>query len=113
MAARLAEADPELSILVIEGGQNNEIPSITCPAYFLAHLAPNSTTNVFYKSNKSPALADREVVVPSGGVLGGGSSTNFMMYSRALRHEFDSWRMPGWSADEFLPYFKKVSLKLP
>ncbi|SPQ20683.1 22534b16-5b0f-439d-a696-17feedea025a [Thermothielavioides terrestris] len=98
-----------MSILVIEGGQNNAtIATITHPAYFLAHLAPGSTTNLFYKSKKSPALADRELTLPSGGVLGGGSSTNFMMYSRAQKSDFDSWGVPGWSGEDMLPYLKKI-----
>jgi choline dehydrogenase-like flavoprotein len=94
---------------MIEGGQNNaNVPTITHPALFLAHLAPGSTTNLFYKTNKSAALADRELILPSGGVLGGGSSTNFMMYSRAQKSDFDSWNVPGWSGADLLPYLKKV-----
>ena len=96
---------------MIEGGQNNaEIPTITHPAYFLAHLAPGSTTNLFFKTNKSAATANRELTLAAGGVLGGGSSTNFMMYSRAQKSDFDSWGVPGWSGDDMLPYLKKVRL---
>jgi choline dehydrogenase-like flavoprotein len=47
--------------------------------------------------------------VPAGGVLGGGSSINLMMYSRAQRSDWDAWQTPGWSADEMIPYLKKVS----
>lgn len=110
VAARLADADPELSVLVIEGGPNNNDPTIEYPALFTANLAPNSKNSVFYVTKKSPEIGNRELVLPAGGVLGGGSSTNFMMYSRAQRSDFDSWKMPGWSADEMLPYLRKVSL---
>ena len=82
-AGRIAVADPSLSILIIEGGKNNlNDPSITNPALYLTHLAPNSQTAIFYKGNKEKGLNDREPIVPSGGVLGGGSSINFMMYTR-------------------------------
>lgn len=109
IAGRLAAADPNLSILVIEQGQDNyNVPTITNPALYLTHLAPTSTTALFYKGNKAAQLADREAIVPSGGTLGGGSSINFMMYTRAQRSDFDSWKTPGWSADELLPYLKKV-----
>ena len=95
---------------MIEGGQNNAgIPTITHPAYFLANMAPGSTANLFYKTNKSAAVGDRELVLPSGGVLGGGSSTNFMMYSRAQRSDFDAWGMEGWSGEEMVPYLNKVT----
>ncbi|KAH8686214.1 alcohol oxidase [Ilyonectria robusta] len=109
VAGRLAEADPKLSILLIEGGPNNyNVPNIVHPVFFLDHLLPTSKTTIFYKGNKAAQLADREVIVPSGGTLGGGSSINFMMYTRGQRSDFDSWKSSGWSADDLLPYMKKL-----
>ncbi|KAH6695058.1 alcohol oxidase [Plectosphaerella plurivora] len=109
VAGRLAEADPKLSILVIEGGPDNRgVQNIENPVFFLDHLLPTSTTTLFYKGNKSEHCAGREIVVPSGGVLGGGSSINFMMYTRAQRSDLDSWNTPGWSADDLLPFMKKL-----
>jgi choline dehydrogenase-like flavoprotein len=61
----------------------------------------------FHVGPKSPFLGDRLCVVPTAKVLGGGSAVNFLMYSRGQRSDFDSWGMPGWSADELLPYMKK------
>jgi alcohol oxidase len=79
----LAAADPNLSILLIERGKNNlNDPTVTNPAIFLSHLAPGSETAIFYKANSEKALNDREAIVPCGGILGGGSSINFMMYTR-------------------------------
>ena len=69
-----------MSILIIEGGPNNyDVPSIEHPALFLDNLAPTSKNTIFWSANKAPQLAGREPIVPSGGVLGGGSSINFMM----------------------------------
>lgn len=82
--------------------------NVVQPVLFLDHLHPTSKTAIFYKGNKAPQLADRECIVPCGGTLGGGSSINFLMYTRAQRDDFDSWKTPGWSADEMLPYLKKV-----
>lgn len=62
----------------------------------------------FHMGPKSPFLGDRAAVVPTAHVLGGGSSVNMLMYSRGQRSDFDSWGMPGWSADELLPYMRKV-----
>ncbi|KAH7303949.1 alcohol oxidase-like protein [Stachybotrys elegans] len=109
VASRLAEASPDLSILVLEGGaDNSNIPTVVNPALYLANLAPTSTTAIFYKSNKAEQLAQREVIVPSGGVLGGGSSINFLLYTRAQKDDFDSWNAPGWSSDELLPFLNKL-----
>lgn len=80
VAGRLAEADPGLSILVIEGGQDNyNVPNIVNPLMAYQHLLPTSKTALFYKAKASNHLAGREPIVPSGGTLGGGSSINFMM----------------------------------
>lgn len=110
VAARLADADPKLSILVIEGGTNNQMPIIETPALFLSHLSPDTKTNLFYFTKKALEVGDRELLVATGGVLGGGSSTNMMTYSRPQRSDWDSWNAPGWSADEILPYLKKVCI---
>jgi len=44
-AGRLAKANPDLRILLIEGGKNNyNDPTVTTPALYLSHLAPDSQT---------------------------------------------------------------------
>jgi alcohol oxidase len=110
VAARLADADPGLTILVIEQGPNSfDVPTIVHPSLFLSGLMPTSNATLFYQGNKESQLHDRQLTVPSGGTLGGGSSINLMMYSRAQNIDFDSWNTPGWATEEILPYLKKVS----
>lgn len=44
-AGRLAKANPDLKILLVEGGANNfENPTVVNPAVYLSHLAPDSKT---------------------------------------------------------------------
>ena len=46
-AGRLAKANPELKIVLVEGGPNNHNnPTVTNPAVYLSHLAPDSKTAV-------------------------------------------------------------------
>ncbi|RDA90935.1 hypothetical protein CP533_5358, partial [Ophiocordyceps camponoti-saundersi (nom. inval.)] len=108
VAARLADADPGLTILAVEAGPNNDMSTIRFPACFLAHLAPDSKTNRFLLTKPAPSVANRPLVMATGSVLGGGSSTNMMMYSRAQRSDWDSWDTPGWSAEEMIPFLKKL-----
>ncbi|KFA50406.1 hypothetical protein S40293_05239 [Stachybotrys chartarum IBT 40293] len=109
IAARLAQADASLSILLVErGADNSTVPTITHPALFLANLAPTSTSMLFYPGNPEEQLGGRSVVVPAGGTLGGGSATNLMMYSRAQRSDFDAWGVPGWSTEEMIPFVRKL-----
>jgi alcohol oxidase len=109
LAGRLSAADSSLSILLIEGGKNNkDDPTIRNPAIYLSHLAPDSKTAIFYKGQASKDLAGREPIVPCGGVLGGGSSINFMMYTNGSKNDYDDWNTKGWSTEKLLPLFKKV-----
>ncbi|KAI0398755.1 alcohol oxidase [Xylaria palmicola] len=109
VASRLADADRELSVLVIEGGPNGaDNPAVKYPAFFFGNILPNSTTATFFKSKPAENLSNREVIIPTASVLGGGSAMNMMMYSRAQRADWDSWRTPGWSANEMLPFLKKL-----
>ncbi|KAK4654209.1 hypothetical protein QC762_000340 [Podospora pseudocomata] len=108
IAARLTDADPNLSILVIERGSNNDLPTIAYPLFFMQNIVPGSKASIFYQTEPEEQLDGRKIIVPAGGVLGGGSSINLMMYTRAQRSDFDGWGVPGWSADEMLPYLKKL-----
>ncbi|CAD0017979.1 unnamed protein product, partial [Aureobasidium pullulans] len=110
-AGRLARADPGLSILLVEGGKNNyNDPTVVNPAMYLIHLAPGSQTALFYEANSEEALNGRKAIVPCGGMLGGGSSINFMMYTRAQGVDFDDWETEGWSANDLLPLMKRISI---
>jgi alcohol oxidase len=75
---------------------------------YLVHLAPGSQTALFYEANAEEALNGRKAIVPCGGMLGGGSSINFMMYTRAQGVDFDDWETKGWAADDLLPLMKRV-----
>ena len=130
-AGRLAKARPDLKILLVEGGANNfENPTVVNPAVYLSHLAPDSKTALvrpfllsqytrlignsqFYKSKASKHLGGREAIVPMGGILGGGSSINFMMYTRAQGVDFDSWNQEGWAAKDILPLANKLETYHP
>ncbi len=109
VASRLAEADRNLVILLIEQGPNNyQMPDVVHPALYPRNLFPSSKITLFWQTKKSPQLLDRSPIVPSGGTLGGGSAMNWMVYTRGQRSDFDSWKTPGWSADELLPFLKKL-----
>jgi alcohol oxidase len=109
VAGRVAAADPSLLVLVVEGGMNNHNrEDVLTPAFCIDHLLPTSLTANHFIPNKSAATANRVIDVAAGGLLGGGSSINIMQYVRASRLDFDSWKMPGWSTDEIIPYLKRL-----
>ncbi|KAI1458955.1 putative alcohol oxidase [Annulohypoxylon moriforme] len=109
IASRLSDADPKLSILVVESGQNNyELPVVVHPGFWFGHLTPGNKHTTFFTGSKSDHLAGRQATVPTGHILGGGSSINMALYSRPQRSDYNSWGTPGWSADDLLPYMKKL-----
>ncbi|KAI0066445.1 alcohol oxidase-like protein [Artomyces pyxidatus] len=113
IAGRLAAAAPDLRILILEAGPptRDKLEHIQ-PARFFGHLTPTSTTLRFHVSTPSPAVGGRGVIVPCGQCLGGGSSVNFAMYTRASRSDYDEWETeysnPGWGSADLLPLLKKT-----
>jgi alcohol oxidase len=113
VAGRLAKKFRDLQFLIIEaGGNNRDDPLVRTPAFYFHHLKPDSHTAQFYVSKPSPDVAGRSNVVAAGGVLGGGSSINFMMYTRASASDYDDWNTEGWFFKDLKPLLLKVSVQV-
>ncbi|CAF4421354.1 unnamed protein product [Rotaria socialis] len=52
--------------------------------------------------------ANQQSSRPRDKVLGGCASINYMQYVRGDPHDYDSWKLPQWSFEKMLPYFKKL-----
>lgn len=81
IAARLAKADPKLSVLLIEAGKSDtETPYTQLPALHVANHAPETGTMKYM----IPRETKHATVKPVGKahVLGGGTSVNVMVYTR-------------------------------
>jgi choline dehydrogenase len=107
LAARLGE-DRDVRVGVIEAGPPDTEPVLHMPLA-LAQLF-HSRLDWGLWSEPEPGLAGRRGYLPRGRVLGGSSSTNYMIYMRGNRADYDEWAamgLPGWSYQEVLPYFKR------
>lgn len=59
-AGRLAKNNPDLKILLIEGGANSfDDPTVRNPALYLTHLAPESKSAIVCIRSKDPDAALR------------------------------------------------------
>jgi len=108
LANRLTE-DPDTSVLVLEAGGNDDLPTIHDPAAFLS--LPQSGIDWAYSTEEETHLNNRRVSLPLGKVLGGSSSINFMFYLLGNPADYDRWQAlgnEGWSYADVLPYFKKM-----
>lgn len=95
-------------MLLIEAGENNiNNPWVFRPGIYPRNMKLDSKTASFYESRSSEWLAGRKAVVPCAHILGGGSSINFMMYTRASASDYDDFQAKGWTTEELLPLMKK------
>jgi len=108
VAGRLANLDHNLQVLLIEGGESNlNNPWVYRPGIFPRNMKLDSKTASFYYSRPSEWLSGRRAVVPCAHILGGGSSINFMMYTRASASDYDDFQAKGWTTNELIPLMKK------
>ncbi|KAH9899111.1 GMC oxidoreductase [Xylariomycetidae sp. FL2044] len=107
--SRLSDSLPSLSILLLEGGPDNfNNPLVTHPALLRANFRPGIPHFLKWQGKGEPQLEGRAILELSGGILGGGSSVNSLIYARGQAADFDSWDTPGWSSKELLPFLKKA-----
>lgn len=108
LANRLS-ADPNVSVLLLEAGGQDDWIWIHIPVGYL-YCIGNPRTDWCYKTEPDPGLNGRTINYARGKVLGGCSSINAMVYMRGQARDYDEWASlgnPGWSWNEVLPIFKR------
>lgn len=111
LVANRLSRDPKNRVLLLEAGKDDTSPLIKMPIGFTRLMYAEDLSNP-YKTEPEPHMANRQISVVRGRVLGGCSSINGMIYTRGQREDYDDWAaLPGcagWSYEELLPYFKRV-----
>ena len=109
VAGRLAEAGAR--VLVLEAGGSDRHPLIRMPAGFVKLLGVEKYM-WFYHSTAQSQLGGRQPVVPTGRVIGGGSSVNAMVYIRGQAGDYAPWEAatgdPGWNWPALMPRFRAM-----
>ncbi|KAJ7455243.1 GMC oxidoreductase-domain-containing protein [Mycena galericulata] len=117
VAGRLAAADPSLKILIIEAGKHTkDVSTHTQPARYFANLASGGETFTYHVTKPSEALGNRPSIIPAGKGVGGGSSVNFLMYTRPSPSDYDDWESlenPGWGSKDLIPLSNKAETVEP
>ncbi|KAG1808623.1 GMC oxidoreductase-domain-containing protein [Suillus subaureus] len=112
VAGRLAYADPTLRVMLIEGGANNrDDPWVYRPGIYVKNMQRdgiNDKATFYTDTQPSPYLRGRQSIVPCANILGGGSSINFQMYTRASASDWDDFKAEGWTAKDLLPLMKRL-----
>ena len=109
LAARLSE-DDGARVLLLEAGPVDKDPYIHMPVGF--YRVTDGPLSWGYRTAAIGNAGGREMLLPQGRVLGGGSSINAQVYTRGHAADYDRWAndegCAGWSYGDVLPYFRKA-----
>src|SRR5215813_12757093 len=86
VAGRLAE-NPNVSVLLLEAGDDDDVPSVREAGQWPANLG--SEREWRFQSQPNPHLNGRSICLSGGKVLGGGSSINAIVWARGHKTDWD------------------------
>jgi len=86
VARRLAE-NPEVNVLLLEAGGDDDVASIREAASWPTNLGGEYDWNFTAQAN--PSINGRSLPLSMGKVLGGGSSINLMIWARGHKNDWD------------------------
>jgi choline dehydrogenase len=109
VARRLAE-NPAVSVLLLEAGGNDDLPSITDGRQWASNLKTERDWN--FQTRPNPHLNGRSDSLAAGKVLGGGSSINGMAWARGHKSDWDYFAReagdPAWNYDSVLKIYRQI-----
>ncbi len=110
LANRLS-ADPNISVLLLEAGDNKKRIWTTIPAGYL-YCINNPKTDWCYTTESEPGLNGRKIQYARGKGVGGCTLINGMLYLRGQARDYDQWAtLTGddrWRWSNVLPHFKQL-----
>ena len=109
LANRLS-ADPKISVLLLEAGNDEKWIWTRIPAGYLFCIN-NPRTDWCYKTESEPGLNGRSIIYARGKGLGGSTLINGMIYMRGQARDYDQWAAltgdDNWRWQNVLPIFKR------
>ncbi|KAI9686292.1 MAG: hypothetical protein M1820_010666, partial [Bogoriella megaspora] len=104
---RLAE-DPNVSVLVVEAGPDNEnLENVHMVGGWSKILDSETDWNI--ETESMSGIGGRKVKTSRGRFLGGSSGINGTLCIRGTKQDYDDWNIEGWSGDEMFQYMAKAS----
>src|SRR3982075_1981017 len=109
VARRLAE-NPDVSVLLLEAGGSDDMPSVTEAIRWFENLGTERDWNFVAQPN--PHLKGRSIPLNMGKVLGGGSSINVMAWARGHKADWDFFASesgdPAWNYKSVLDIYRRI-----
>ena len=109
VARRLAE-NPEVSVLLLEAGGDDDVPSVTEANQWPLNLG--SERDWSFHGQPNPHVNGRSIPFSMGKVLGGGSSINVMVWARGHKADWDLFAAeagdPHWNYESILNIYRRI-----
>jgi choline dehydrogenase len=109
VARRLAE-NPDVSVLLLEAGGNDDVPTVTEPHRWFENLGTERAW--MFVAEPTPNLNGRRMSLPMGRVLGGGSSINAMTWAHGHKNDWDFFASesgdPTWNYESVLHIYRRI-----
>jgi choline dehydrogenase len=109
VARRLAE-NPDVTVLLLEAGGSDDVPSVTEAARWFENLG--SERDWKFVAQPNPHLKGRSIPLNMGKVLGGGSSINVMAWARGHKNDWDFFASesgdPAWNYESVLNIYRRI-----
>ena len=109
VARRLAE-NPAVSVLLLEAGGSDDVPSVKEANLWPLNLG--SERNWGFSGRHNPHLNGRAMPLPMGKVLGGGSSINLMVWSHGHKNDWDFFADEAadtaWNYESVLNIYRRI-----
>src|SRR5215469_6458318 len=109
VAGRLAE-DPSVSVLLLEAGGDDNVPSVTDARQWVANIGSERYWE--FNTDPNPHLNGRAISLGMGKVLGGGSSINAMIWARGHKSDWDYFASEtgdsAWGYGSVLDIYRRI-----
>jgi choline dehydrogenase len=109
VARRLAE-NPDVSVLLLEAGGQDDVPSVVAPEKWFTNLG--SERDWGFQAQPDPVLHGRAVSMSMGKVLGGGSSINVLHWVRGHKNDWDYFADEAgdaaWNYESVLKLYRRI-----
>jgi choline dehydrogenase len=109
VARRLAE-NPDVSVLLIEAGGDDDVTEVMDPLKWPMNLGSEREWN--FQGQPNPNVNGRSIPFAMGKILGGGSSINALVYARGHKNDWDFFASesgdPAWNYDSVLNIYRRI-----
>jgi choline dehydrogenase len=109
VACRLAE-NPQVSVLLLEAGGDDDVPSVTDVNQWFTNLGTERDWG--FRAQPNPGVNGRALPMSMGKVLGGGSSINVMYWARGHKNDWnhfaDEAGDAAWNYESVLNIYRRV-----